>query len=317
MSAGPETLVPAPPLLPPTSGLLQVAQVIEHDASPNPETRDHWLAGIRWTVPNSQGVSLATVCYGGTGLPQGFSGSPAGAAYPFAVIAEDTCLSASFREAEFQQRARDSIAAREQAAVEAEFERGALTAALANPNPRLAEATTGHVYLGSPANTQAGQLALSPKDALAALDEAIAYWGGGLGMIHAPAYVIAQWVASRAVVIEDFDDSTVPVDPKRRLIFSPNGNPIIAGQGYRGASPDLAVVPTLLTGGHAAMWCYATDMVTVHRDDRISLIPDNTSQALDRTNNYVTWRAWRAYAIAWSRLLHASVKVNTVLAAAP
>lgn len=41
------------------------------------------------------------------------------------------------------------------------------------------------------------------------------------------------------------------------------------------------------------------------------------SQALNRQNNEVTWRAYRMYAVAWNRLLHASVKVATPLVAQP
>lgn len=306
--AGPETIVEAPPLLPPTSGLLQVAQIIEHEAAD-----DRWLAGARWSPPNDRPVSLATVCWGGAGFSDDRSSTPAGTAIPFAVISHDSCHAASFDTAEFRARAEESLRAQEASAVEGEFERGTLV----STNPRLAEATASHLYLGSAANTQAGQLALSPKDALAVLDEGIARWGKGLGMIHAPAYVIAQWVAARAVNVADFGPGDLPLDPKPRLLFSPNGNPIVAGSGYYGVSPDKAVVPDLTVAGHTAMWAYATDLVTVHRDANVSYLADEVSQSLNRQLNEVTWRAYRMYAVVWSRLLHASVKINTVLAAAP
>jgi hypothetical protein len=327
MQGGPEAVVPAAPLLPPPLGLLQTAQVIEHEVGAvGPvgfqPTNDRWLAGIRWAIPSGSIVGLLDACNPALALDNAYSGSPAGAYYPFGVIAEDQCLAASFGTEEFRARARQALIAQESNAVERQFERGLVGNSV---NPRLAQATTGHIYLGSSANTQATQLALTPKDALACLDEGIARWGKGQGMIHAPSYVIAQWVASRSIVVENFDLATTPADPspssaKSRLIFSPNGNPIVAGSGYLGVSPDGTVVPDLTTGGHAAMWCYATGMVTVHRDAEVSYLPDSPSevgQALDRTNNTITWRAWRAYAFAWSRLLHASVKVNTVLAAAP
>lgn len=321
MQGGPESVVPAPPLLPPLLGLVQTAQVVEHEVGAvGPvgfaPTQDRWLAGIRWATPGGRVVGLLDACNPALALDNSFTGSPAGAYYPFGVVAEDQCLAASFGTEEFRARARQALIAQESAAVERQLERGTIGNSL---NPRLAEATAGHVYLGSSANTQATQLALTPKDALACLDEGIARWGRGLGMIHAPAYVVAQWVASRAIVVENFDLETTPRDSKR-VIFSPNGNPIIAGSGYLGVSPDGTVVPDLTVAGHAAMWCYATDLIVVHRDADVSYIPDSPSevgQALDRTNNAITWRAWRAYAFAWNRLLHASVKVNTVLAAAP
>jgi hypothetical protein len=314
VSPGVEQRVDAPPLLPPTSGLLQVAKVIEHavqDDNPFQPTEDHWLAGIRWTVPNNQPGAVFQACNPATSLSRTASGSPAGAYYPFAAVAEDTCDAVSFSEQTFRDRALESLTAREPGLAESQLERSTLAG-----NPKLADNETGHVFLGSTGNTQATQLALTPKDALAVLDEGIAFWGAGQGMIHAPSYVIAQWVASRAVVIDDLTDTTIPRDPKR-VFFSPNGNIIVPGSGYRGVSPDGAVVPDLTVGNHAAMWCYATDLIVVHRDDRPSFLPDTMAQALDRQTNTVTWRAFRAYAFAWNRLLHASVKVNTALVAAP
>lgn len=312
---GVETIVAPPPLLPPTSGLLQVARVIEHrvdDEGPFAE-RDHWLSGIRWPVPNNQGLVAIDACHTNLVLPEDNSGLPAGAYYPFAVVEEDSCYAATFGEETFRARAEEGLLAREPAAVEAQLERGLVGPTV---NPHLADTEAGVIYLASTGASQATQLALTPKDALAVLDEAIAVWGGGLGMIHAPAYVIAQWVSSRSVLIEDLTDTTIPRDP-RRVFFSPNGNIIVAGSGYRGVSPDGTVVPNSTVSGHAAMWCYATDLIVVHREDRVSFIPDNMAQALNRQTNLVTWRAWRAYAFAWNRLLHASVKVNTPLAAAP
>ncbi len=306
--AGAGIYVEAPPLLPPTAGLLQVAAVIDHAADD-----DRWFDGLRWTPPNDRPVNLATVCWGGSAFAGDRSATAAGFTTPFAVISHDSCHAASFSEGEFRRRAAEALEAQEPAAVEAEFERGTLVTA----NPRLAEATSGHVYLASTANSQATQLALTPKDALAALDEGIARWAKGLGMIHAPSYVIAQWVAARAVNIAEFESRDQPLDPKTRLLFSPNGNPIIAGSGYFGASPDLAVVPGLTPATHTAMWAYATDLVVVHRQADVSFLADDIGSSMDRQLNEVTFRAYRMYAVQWSRLLHASVKINTVLAAAP
>lgn len=305
--AGPGANVEAPPLLPPTSGLLHVAQVVEH------EPGDRWDGGVWWAPPSSRPVELGLVCGSGAFTVDTDRAAAVRSATPFAVISHDSCLASSFSEDEFNQRAADLLRAEESFAVEGEFERGALVPT----NARLAQASAGHVFLASTANSQATQLALTPKDALAVLDEGIARWGKGLGMIHAPSYVIAQWVAARAINVADYSPNDLPLDPKPRLLFSPNGNPIVAGSGYFGASPDLAVVPDLTPAGHAAMWAYATDLVTVHRDASIGFLTDDMAQALNRLNNEVTLRAFRMYAVSWSRLLHASVKIATPLAAAP
>lgn len=314
---GLEQRVAAPPLLPSTVGLLQVAKVVEHAVPDNntlEPTSDHWLAGIRWTTPDNHGADyIVGPCEPSVALDEARTGLAPGAYYPFAAVVEDACDAVTFTEETFKARALEGLLAREPNAVETQLETAPVSPTY---NRHLAEAESGHIFLASTANTQATQLALAPKDALATLDEAIAYWRGGQGMIHAPWYVVAQWVASRAVVIEDLTDTTIPRDPKR-IIFSPNGNLIVAGSGYHGVSPDQAVVPDLTVANHAAMWCYATDLIVVHRDERPSFLPDTMAQAVDRRNNNVVWRAWRAYAFAWNRLLHASVKVNTALVAAP
>lgn len=315
-TAGPEEIVARPPLLPPVTGLLQVAAVVDHSTAdtdyaigdPDGGDRDHWLAGIRWAPASNKAVVATDPCGAGFSAPGSTHPSPI-AYYPFALVEEDTCSPWSFRQADFVAYATEGIKAREWGALEAEFERGVLNPA----NPHLADAASPTLaYLATSGGTaETNALALSPKDALAALDEAIANWGGGLGMIHAPAYVIAQWVAARSVtVVEPPADDVMPL--RHPILSSPKGNPIVAGNGYRGAAPTAGIDAT-----HAAQWAYATDMVTVHRDDAVTMMPGDIAQALNRQNNLITYRAWRVYALAWSRLLHAAVKVNTVLAAAP
>ncbi|MEO5774512.1 MAG: hypothetical protein ABIQ32_10405 [Sphingomicrobium sp.] len=299
-------VVAAPPLLPPVVGLLQAAAVVEHDD-------DHWLAGIRWAPGNNVALETVDLCEYQASLGSAGSHPAAGEYYPFALVQEDSCSYKVFSAAEFQSMAESALRAKEWAALETEFERGTLVPT----NPHLAAVYTTPAATQFPfssGSSQATSLSFSPGDALALLDETISTWGSGLGMIHAPSFVIDKWVAARMVTSEeppaDTDEANFAI--QHPTLISPMGNIIVAGTGYRGYAPDGTLDAT-----HAAKWCYATDLVTVHRDARVSFTPSTAAAALNRTTNSVTWRAWRVYALAWNRLLHAAVKVNTVLAAAP
>jgi hypothetical protein len=82
------------------------------------------------------------------------------------------------------------------------------------------------------------------------------------------------------------------------------------------ASTTVASAPFVIrsrTGDstHAAQWAYATDLVQILRSADVTIMPTTLAQATDRAANNVTFRAQREYAVIWSGLLHAAVKVNT------
>ncbi len=115
------------------------------------------------------------------------------------------------------------------------------------------------------------------------------------GTIPATPYVVGLWPS----LFPQLD-----TDEKTGAMLSPNGNLIVSGTGYLGASP-----PNVVDATHAVQWAYATDLAVVHRSDRPSIFPETLHEALNRTTNTVTYRATRPYAIAWSGLLHAAVLV--------
>jgi hypothetical protein len=288
---GPGIVVAAPPLRPPVVGLLQAAQVVDHAADDT-----HWFAGLRWKPADNAALDKIKACAASYALTDTNTGltTDVDNTEPFELIAHDTCSAFGWSAQDYEARARESLLAKEWGDLEREFEQGTLITANARLAQNVATLTT----------TPAGSTAIPAKNALAALDEAIANARIGQGMIHAPAYVVALWVGSQVVKMEDVTDESTGMPTRKPALFSPNHNLIVAGSGYQGASTAGAV-----DGTHATLWTYATDLIVVHREAEVTITPDTLAQAMDRTLNNVTYRASRVYAVEWSRLLHAAVPV--------
>lgn len=285
---GPETLVEAPPQRPPPTGLLQAVPVLEQATA----EAEHWLAGIRVRPPSYVGATLYDVC-GTATLPETFSARTPVNFDPFVIEVPDRCSTWGWTTAGYRDRALSRLLVSETWYVEREFEQGNLLTG----NPRLAQT------VGGLTQTLAGGVVVSPADALALLDEAIANANVGQGLIHATAFIVAKWTEAYGLKGEGGQ------------LRSPNGNIIVAGNGYTGLGPDG-------TGGsadatHALQWAYATDLLVVLRSDQPRLYPDTLAEATDRAANTVVYQATRPYAIAWPQLLHAAVKVRTSTPAVP
>lgn len=296
--AGPETLVAAPPLVPPPSGLLATLEhlglVVEHavsDEGPNGAATipEHWLAGIRFEPASIAALEKFDLCAGLALLGSNTHKAPRAYA-PFALSVADSCSSWGWQDDNFAERATEALLAKEVAGIETEFERGALNAA----NPRLADAADPVL------TTLNGGAATSPASALALLDEAIGVVNIGLGLIHATPYVFALW--GNAQLLREGPSP----DVAHSVALSPAGNLVVSGNGYLGASPANVV-----DGTHGVQWAYATDLMVVHRSATPTVYPATLREALDRSGNTVTYRAQRPYAIAWAGLLHAAVAVVT------
>jgi hypothetical protein len=98
-------------------------------------------------------------------------------------------------------------------------------------------------------------------------------------------------------------------------ILSPNGNVVVAGNGYTGVGPDgSGGLPATVIAG--TVWAYATDLIVVDREATPTLNPPTLADALDRTVNTIRYRASRFYSIRWARRLHAAVKITVDLTTA-
>lgn len=149
----------------------------------------------------------------------------------------------------------------------------------------------------------AGGQAVSPLLALAYLNQAIADAHLGMGMIHCSAFVGERWFEARGV--------TGASGPTK--FFSVNGNPVVMGNGYAGVGPDSPQTggspTTVAPSGNPVQWAYATDLMQVVRAPQVRLYPDSLAAAMQRDQNLVAYRASRPFAINWSGLLRAAVKV--------
>ncbi len=299
--------VEAPPLVPYQAGLLVAAPIVEHDTGGMvPFDRDrpgdgHWLTGMRWRPESTAAIELFDIFNGGTfnvtqTSPAAGGLNVLGSAKPFAVAVREIDSAFGWFEENYIDRATRRLAVVETLGVESQVETGSLIAT----NPHLADPVA--------ATTLNSGNRVAPRDALAMLDEAIAKAKIGMGMIHAPAYLAAQWITLNQLEPAD-DDPNAPQIAKPLKFMSPGGNIIVAGNGYIGVGPDG-------TGGqgdaaHTFSWAYATDMMVIHRSRQTIIEPDTFEHAFDRVNNTVAYRAMRPYGVVWSRLLLAAVKVNT------
>lgn len=145
----------------------------------------------------------------------------------------------------------------------------------------------------------------TPIQALAYANEAIARANIGQGMIHVSAFFL-EIVAAGGYAFEK--------DARGRL-RTPNGNIIVPGNGYDGVGPDGtggSVEDGSNDSGHSHEWIYATDVPVIWRPPQPDIFPTTLREATRMTKNEVTFRAQRAYVIAWSALLQTAIKCKIV-----
>lgn len=271
--------IPAPP----THSLLSVAEVIEHPAD-EPDPR--WQNGVEmWAYP----PDLPTIWD-----PCGDHGTftkPAGGSIPLPQFAAYTValpLTCSARGVLFDdldtwtERATKTFEAVESYALEQEISQG-----LTFPTqPYFTDTNATLLNAGDP--TAGGA-------ALALLEDAIGATARQ-GLIHATNGTVTGW-SREFIVYERVNGPSVE-------LYTTNSTRVAAGGGYVGATPvngDPADV------GQA--WAFATGPVKVYKGP-LEIIPDRASQALQRTNNVITFRAERNYLVGWDTALQAAVLVD-------
>lgn len=186
---------------------------------------------------------------------------------PFGVEAFDTCSTYGYQRADYEGRARRALAARETKAVEKELATGALM---------------GNRHLQDSVNTTVlnGGVAFDFRTALSALVQAIADNNLGVGMIHARPSLVTLWSSDNLLRWQN------------GKLYTLNGNLVVPGAGYPGASPSGSA-PT-----SATEWAYATDVLQVHRGPVEVFVPEADHVAsMRRSTNEITVRAQRMYAV--------------------
>lgn len=336
----------APGLVPPVSGLLaQLGITVDPFGSD-----EMWLNGVVFRPDSIQGLDLRDICDGLTvQTPSGQVGILDTAVQPglrvfrpFSIEVREQCSTFGWNEANYVERATRALEVRRHQAVEREFEQANLITA----NPHLAQLATAGANFPTTTVNLAGGARVSPIDALALLDESIAEAGIGRGMIHATAFVVAQWAHAgmlrfELITEQESNQSVVAAIAravlgakadltaanwnvalvaaaevlaaadiggigKQDIILSPKGNLIIAGNGYQGADPASGDPDAT----HASQWAYATDHVTVLAS-RPETIPSTLTQATAQSRNLVVFRQTQAFSVLWGGLLHAVVEVAT------
>lgn len=288
---GSEIPIAAPPLVAPVTGLLAQLGTIS-----GPEA-ERWLRGLAINPESNEPLVGDTLC-SGTSLaaPGAIERAALRKVTPFQLRLRDRCSTWGWSENDYVGRATRALDVKRHSGVEREFESGALE----STNLHLAETYTDP----DPTTiTLGGGVRVSPVNALALLDEAIATSTIGRGLIHATAFVIDLWKAAGLLSTE-----TVEGDEglgSRTQLYSPKGNLIIAGNGYEGRGPDGNVV-----AAHASQWAYATDWIVVVAGEP-ETIPGTFAEATAKNTNQVVYEQTQWFAILWSGLLHAAVLVAT------
>lgn len=294
----------APRLVAPVSGLLAQLGVVV-DPFGEDET---WLNGVTFRPDSIQGMDLRDVCDGTAVQVAGGAANIVDTAVqpglrtfrPFALEVREQCSTFGWQENNYVERATRALDVRRHQGVEREFEQGNLIAA----NPRLAQlAAAGPNFPAATVNL-AGGARVSTVDGLALLDESIATAGIGRGIIHATAFVIAQWAHRGMLRFETIEgDEGVG---SRDHILSPKGNVVIAGNGYQGADPASGDPDAT----HASQWAYATDWIAVLASRPVT-IPGTFAEATALSRNLVVFRQTQAFSVLWGGLHHAVVKIAT------
>ena len=152
-----------------------------------------------------------------------------------------------------------------------------IDAAGLGPNPSLGDSNV---------DVLAGGSAKSPIVALSYLENAIGATGRA-GLIHATPATVTQL------------NTDTFLDPE--ILRTTNGNLVVSGDGYIGATADG------LTVGPGQDWMFASGPVEV----RISpMVITDLRESLDRSDNVITFRAERWVLVTWDTSLKAAVKVD-------
>jgi hypothetical protein len=181
----------------------------------------------------------------------------------------------------FTSRAVAGLGGTEEAAIENVLATGGAVPA----NPHLTDTHLVQLNGGSATN---------PVEGLALLEEQIGTTKKG-GLIHAAPATVAYWSWYRLIQ-----------EPTRQgELYTLAGTPVVCGYGYIGAHPDGGS-PVSATED----WAFATGPVVIWREPRITIYPGTYREALDRSNNNLTYRAERTYLITWDTALQAGVLID-------
>lgn len=281
-SWGPPEVVDGPIPQPPLRSLVNSVEL-------NPSAGERWFNGVALRPFSARcastfdycGAKPATLLHG---VPDTPTGTGADLEFgSFMVYLPQTCTTRGLDIPEFRRRAGQILSAVEPAAVEKELESGA---AMATPNRFLRDANVTLLN---------ADFAVDVVDGFARLERAIAN-SCRRGMIHCTVEV--GTAAAHAMLVN-------PDPSNSARLITAMGTIVVPGQGYTGAAP---------VGGTATavnQWAYATGMIELRRSASVEFDPpDDAAEALNRSTNQITYRAYRYWNISWDGNLQAAVKID-------
>lgn len=257
---------------------------------------DRWVSGFTYpTIDGGASVTLAPI-YGDSSVPAGTEViSPEDGAlpyrfyYPFDIKASMSASTMGSTPEEIYANTESVLDTVIQKAIEIEFWSGAIAKTLT-----AASAASGNRFLGldytdvTPAGSAGG---VKPRYAQALLEQALGDATiGSKGVLHAPRLVA----------------STLKVKDSNGVLKTNLGTPLVAGTGYSLTGPDGQPA----AAGKA--WMFATGPMTV-RLGSLSVVPGETSQAIDTRINTITYYIDRPAAISWSTTNLFAVLVDLTL----
>lgn len=131
--------------------------------------------------------------------------------------------------------------------------------------------------------------AVSAATALAYLEDAIGETGR-MGIIHATPAIVSVLAADKLEGTEE------------GALITSNGTPVVSGDGYIGADPDMGTSPSAGQG-----WMFATGPVEVRLGP---LVITDLAESLDRSDNEITFRAERYVLATWDGVLQSGILVD-------
>lgn len=209
---------------------------------------------------------------------------------PFLVWAADRCSSFGWAAHDYRGRAIRALLAAESKQIAAEQWNGTRAQAAGWPNAYLASDVMSDTL------TAPGVPAV-PANALDLLEQGLAARSNGQrGAIYCTPQLGSFWSGLGQTL------RTV-----NGVIVTYRGTVVIPDAGYDGRGPQGQPA----VGG--SQWAYATLLPTVRRGE-VVVAPDTYAEALDRSTNTVTWRAWRLAAVTWPACAQVAAEVSMPLA---
>lgn len=262
--------IPRPLIEAPLHGLLDTAYVLDPSDFPEGE-REKWEASIS-IFPNPISCDHVVPWMAGTDDPQDKAETGTSVPYStyrsFVLTYSTACHVTPGSIDESVKAAEDALAVGSGQAVEAilwgtggvgpladNFPPDGDNFSLSGATPLVTGGAGSCSGILNDSGTGSGAVAVSPKQALQALTQALGGCAiGARGFIHAPVGIAEDWAGQGLITPSD------PKDPASKLITNVRGDYIVGGSGYTGTGPDDHPLATP-AAGHA--WVYASGPVGV------------------------------------------------------